>query len=52
MGIYDHQETYLESLFRFLGITDITVVRAEGLKMADNRSASMDAAHSAIAAMV
>ena len=48
---FDHQETYLKSLFGFLGITDITVVRAEGLKVADNRAASMEAAHSAIAAL-
>lgn len=51
MALYDHQETYLKSLFGFLGITDITVVRAEGLAMGDNRSASLEAAHSAIAAM-
>jgi FMN-dependent NADH-azoreductase len=51
MALFDHQETYLKSLFGFLGITDITVVRAEGLAMGDNRAASMEAAHSAIAAM-
>jgi FMN-dependent NADH-azoreductase len=48
----DHQEPYLRNLLGFLGITDITVVRAEGLKVADNRTASMEAAHSAIAALV
>jgi FMN-dependent NADH-azoreductase len=47
----DHQEPYLRNLFGFLGITDISVVRAEGLGMSDHRAASMDAAHSAIAAM-
>jgi FMN-dependent NADH-azoreductase len=47
----DHQEPYLRNLFGFLGITDITVVRAEGLAMSDHRAASMDAAHSAIAAL-
>ena len=51
MGSFDHQEPYLRNLFGFLGITDISVVRAEGLAMGDNRAASMDAAHSAIAAM-
>jgi FMN-dependent NADH-azoreductase len=51
MGLFDHQEPYLKNLFGFLGITDISVVRAEGLAMGDNRAASMDAAHSAIAAM-
>ncbi len=52
MGSFDHQEPFLLSLFGFLGITDIRVVRAEGLAMGDNRAASMDAAHSAIAALV
>jgi FMN-dependent NADH-azoreductase len=51
MGSFDHQEPYLRSLFGFLGITDIFVVRAEGLAMGDNRAASMDAARSAIAAL-
>jgi FMN-dependent NADH-azoreductase len=51
MGAFDHQETYLKSLFGFLGITDITVVRAEGLNMGDNRAASLEAAQVAIAAM-
>ncbi|KAB0685223.1 FMN-dependent NADH-azoreductase [Burkholderia territorii] len=29
----DHQETYLKALFGFLGITDITFIRAEGVAM-------------------
>lgn len=28
---YDHQETYLRSVFGFIGITDLAFVRAEGL---------------------
>jgi FMN-dependent NADH-azoreductase len=47
----DHQEPYLQNLFRFLGITDITVVRAEGLAIGDNRAASILAAQNAIAAL-
>jgi FMN-dependent NADH-azoreductase len=47
----DHQEPYLQNLFRFLGITDITIVRAEGLAMGDNRAASIEAAQNAIAAL-
>ncbi len=31
----DHQETYLRSFFSFLGVPDIEVVRAEGLKLSD-----------------
>lgn len=30
---FDHQETYLRALFGFLGITDITFIRAEGVAM-------------------
>jgi FMN-dependent NADH-azoreductase len=51
MATFDHQETYLQGVFGFLGITDITFVRAEGLSMGDNRAASMEAAKSAIAAL-
>jgi FMN-dependent NADH-azoreductase len=32
----DHQETYLRGLFGFLGITDITLIRAEGLAAGDD----------------
>jgi FMN-dependent NADH-azoreductase len=30
---FDHQETYLRALFGFLGVTDITFIRAEGVAM-------------------
>jgi FMN-dependent NADH-azoreductase len=48
---HDHQETYLKAVLGFLGVTDITVVRAEGLSMGDNRATSMNAAHAAVASM-
>jgi FMN-dependent NADH-azoreductase len=32
-ALYDHQETYLKVAFGFLGITDITFIRAEGVAM-------------------
>jgi FMN-dependent NADH-azoreductase len=32
---YDHQETYLQGIFGFLGFRDISVVRAEGLALGD-----------------
>ena len=51
LKVVDHQEHYLQNLFRFLGITDITIVRAEGLAMGDNRAASIAAAQNAIAAL-
>ncbi|QOL13466.1 FMN-dependent NADH-azoreductase [Dickeya dianthicola] len=41
----DHQETYLRGFFGFLGITDVTFVRAEGLALGDDsRKAAVDAA--------
>ncbi len=45
----DHQETYLRGFFGFLGITDVTFVRAEGLALGDeSRKASLTAAASEI----
>ena len=32
---YDHQESYLKTVFGFLGVSDVRVVRAEGLAMGD-----------------
>ncbi len=40
----DHQESYLRGIFGFLGITDLTFVRAEGLNI------SPDQRHKALAA--
>jgi len=41
----DHQETYLRGFFGFLGITDISFVRAEGLAISpERRAAAIDAA--------
>jgi FMN-dependent NADH-azoreductase len=47
----DHQETYLSAVFGFLGVTDVTFVRAEGLKMAGHFEPSMAAARATIAAL-
>jgi FMN-dependent NADH-azoreductase len=45
----DFQETYLRGVLGFIGITDVEVIRAEGLSMgADQRSAAMAIAHRAI----
>lgn len=45
----DHQESYLRSVFNFIGVTDVEIVRAEGLSMGPDRHAeSMSAAHQAI----
>lgn len=42
---YDHQETYLKTLFGFLGLSDISFVRAEGVAMGDEAlSAALETA--------
>lgn len=46
---FDHQETYLRSVFAFLGVSDIEFVRAEALNMgAEKRAESLTAAHRTI----
>lgn len=48
----EHQETYLQTVFGFLGITDVRFVRAEGLAMgADARTGAIDAAKREIKAL-
>ena len=48
---FDHQESYLRSVFAFLGVTDIEFIRVEALNMgADKRAESMAAAHRTIEA--
>lgn len=45
----DHQETYLKAALGFIGITDVTVIRAEGLAAgADVREAAIDGAQNEI----
>lgn len=47
----EHQESYLRAVFGFLGITDVRIVRAEGLAMGDEaRTTAMAQADAAIAA--
>jgi FMN-dependent NADH-azoreductase len=46
---FDFQERYLKAVFSFLGITDIEVVRAEGVSMSPNhRQKAIDSATRAI----
>lgn len=40
----EHQESYLRTVFRFFGITDIRVVRAEGVAMGEEARATAVAA--------
>jgi FMN-dependent NADH-azoreductase len=49
----DHQESYLRGVFGFLGINDLTFVRAEGVNIsADQRARSMEAAKAEICELV
>ena len=49
----DHQESYLQAVFRFVGITDIRFVRAEGVAMGEAaRSRAIASADLAIAALL
>jgi FMN-dependent NADH-azoreductase len=51
MEAMEHQESYLRAVFGFLGITDVRIVRAEGLAMGDDaRAKAMAEADAAIAA--
>jgi FMN-dependent NADH-azoreductase len=48
----DFQETYLRAVLGFIGITDIEIVRAEGLAFGpEQRDASIAAAHASIPAL-
>jgi FMN-dependent NADH-azoreductase len=45
----DFQETYLRTVFGFLGVTDIEFIRAEGVNMsADHKANAVAAAHASI----
>ncbi|OAJ57352.1 FMN-dependent NADH-azoreductase [Paraburkholderia ginsengiterrae] len=52
VAAYDHQETYLKAAFGFLGITDITFIRAEGVAMGEEaRSDALASAKKETAAL-
>ena len=45
----EHQESYLKVIFGFMGVTDVTIVRAEGVAMGpDAKAAAMEAAKAQI----
>ncbi|WP_419759821.1 FMN-dependent NADH-azoreductase [Acidisoma sp.] len=49
---YDFQETYLRAILGFIGITDVTVIRAEGLALGEESAAKAKAdAHARTAAL-
>ncbi len=46
---FEHAESYLKVIFGFIGVTDVTFVRAEGLALSpEHRQKSVDAALAAI----
>ena len=48
----EHHETYLRGVLGFIGLTDVTVVRAEGIALgAEARAAAIEAAQREIAAI-
>ena len=48
----DHQESYLKVIFGFMGVTDITFVRAEGVALgAEAKAAAMETAKTQIEAL-
>jgi FMN-dependent NADH-azoreductase len=52
MASFEHQESYLQAVFAFFGITDVRIVRAEGVAMGDAaRTAALAAADGQIAAL-
>jgi FMN-dependent NADH-azoreductase len=49
MAAMDFQEEYLRTVFGFLGVTDIEVIRAEGLNIgAEQKALALGQAHAAI----
>lgn len=48
----DHQEAYLRAIFSFFGITDVTVVRAEGVAISEEaRAAAISSAREEISGL-
>ncbi len=51
LAALDHQEAYLKAVLGFIGLTDVTVVRAETLAVPDLKPAALAAAQAQIAAL-
>ena len=47
----DHQETLLKAALGFIGLTDVTIIRAEGVAIPDLKPAAIAAAQAQIAAL-
>ena len=52
MAAFEHHETYLKAALGFLGLTDVTVIRAEGLALGDeSKNAAIATAKAQVAAL-
>jgi FMN-dependent NADH-azoreductase len=52
MAALDHQESYLTALFGFMGVSDITFVRAEGVNLgAEQRARALESALAEVATL-
>jgi FMN-dependent NADH-azoreductase len=51
LAALDHQEAYLKAALAFIGITDVTVIRAETMAIPDLKQAALAAAEAQIAAL-
>lgn len=51
-SVFEHQESYLKSVLAFIGLTDVTVIRAEGLNLdAETKAAAIAKAKDEISAI-
>jgi FMN-dependent NADH-azoreductase len=49
---FDHQETYLKQALSFIGLTDVTIVRAEGIAVSpESKEAALASARQSISAL-
>jgi FMN-dependent NADH-azoreductase len=52
MAPFDHQETYLKHALGFIGLTNIAVVRAEGIAVSpESKEAALASARQSISAL-
>ena len=50
---FDHQETYLRAVLGFIGVTDLTFVRAEGVAISpENKEQALKSAQSSIPSVI
>jgi FMN-dependent NADH-azoreductase len=49
MAAYEHQESHLKVALGFIGLTDVTVIRAEGVAVPELKPAAVEGAHAKVA---